>query len=208
MPGWQISPEQTPELAEAARKSLVHRIQSVSTVGETKKNHANTFNTGWTLAWIVNLWARLGDGDQANAALWKLLRNATLPNLMTVHPGKDEKGIFQIDANLGAPAGIAEMLLQSHTGVIHLLPALPKGWSEGSVRGLKARGDYTVDISWKGNHLAESSIRAGHDGTCRLRAAGFEISKNGQLQPMNTSAEILEVQVRQGDILTVTPLKR
>ena len=208
MPGWQISPEQTPELAEAARKSLIHRIQSVQTTGDSKTKQANTMNTGWTLAWITNLWARLGDGDQANAALWTLLRNATLPNLMTVHPGKDDKGVFQIDANLGAPAGIAEMLLQSHTGVIHLLPALPKDWPEGSVRGLRARGDYTVDISWKGNQLLESAIRAGHDGTCRLRAAGFAISKNGQPQPMNAGAEIREVQVRQGDILTVTPSGR
>ena len=208
MPGWQISPEQTPELAGAARKSLIFRIQSVEPAGDPRKNHANTMNTGWTLAWLINLWARLGDGDQANAALGKLLRNATLPNLMTVHPGKNEKGIFQIDANLGAPAGIAEMLLQSHTGVIHLLPALPKDWPEGSVRGLKARGGYTVDISWKGNQLVESAIRAGHDGTCRLRAAGFAISKNGQPQPMNAGPESLEVQVRQGDILTATPLGR
>jgi len=206
MPGWQISPEQTPELAEASRKSLIHRIESVSTPGASKNNHANTFNTGWALAWIANLWARLGDGDQASATLLKLLQNATLPNLMTTHPGKDDRGVFQIDANLGAPAAISEMLLQSHTEAIHLLPALPKDWPEGSVRGLKARGDYTVDISWKDKRLAEAAIRAGRDGTCRIRAAGLTVFKNGQAQLTKAGTQVLEVPVRRGDLLTVKPL--
>jgi alpha-L-fucosidase 2 len=206
MPGWQISPALTPELAEAARKSLIHRIESVSTAGGVKKNHANTFNTGWTLAWIANLWARLGDGDQASATLVKLLHNATLPNLMTTHPGKDARGVFQIDANLGAPAALAEMLLQSHTEAIHLLPALPKDWPEGSVSGLKARGDYTVDISWKNNRLAEAAIRAGREGTCRIQVAGLAISKNGQSLMTKPNTQVLEVAVSKGDLLTIKPL--
>lgn len=139
-PSQQISLDTTPDLAEAARRSL-----------EIRGDDA----TGWGIGWRINLWARLRDGDRANAILQRLLSPArTYPNMFDAHPP------FQIDGNFGGAAGILEMLVQSRLGEITLLPALPADWPRGSVRGLKARGNVIVDLSWSDGQLDKLRLRS------------------------------------------------
>ena len=163
-PSNQISIVNTPELAEAAKKTLLSR---------------GDHGTGWSLAWKINMWNRLHDGEHAYRLLYNLISDKTLPNLFDNHPP------FQIDGNFGATAAIAEMLLQSQVRdknnnyLIELLPALSHNMDQGSVTGLKARGNRTVNIQWENGKLKKAEILPSSSGPVCISYAGKQIERNG-----------------------------
>lgn len=176
-PSNQISPYRTPELFEASRNSL---------------NYRGDMATGWSIGWKINLWARLLDGNHAYKIINNMLTLAdhenkhgrTYPNMFTAHPP------FQIDGNFGLTAGVAEMLLQSHDGAVHILPALPDIWNEGSVSGIVARGGFVCDFVWKNKSVTELSVKSSIGGNLRIRSytplegAGLKIAKGENPNPL------------------------
>jgi alpha-L-fucosidase 2 len=192
-PAEQISPRLTPDLAKAARASLERR------------ERFGCWKTGWTRAWMLNLYARLLDAEKSRKQILALLRDHTCDNLFDLHPPR----IFQIDGNLGATAGIAEMLLQSHGSEIVLLPALPKEWSTGRFTGLRARGGVVVGLEWRDAKPTSATLRAAVTGDHRLRPpAGSKVisitdEKGAAVQFRTLNEGVVRISVTVATIYTI-----
>ena len=184
-PGRQISPSTTPKLAEAARVSM---------------NGRGDGGTGWSKAWKISIWARLHDGNRAYKLLSEFMRRNVYPNMYGFHPP------FQIDGNFGYAAGLCEMLIQSHMGAIHLLPAIPDTWREGEVRGIRARGAFELDVRWKTNALSEATIRSDKGCPCTLlETVPLTITCEGKPVTVKKADGTITFETKAGAEYVVTP---
>ena len=200
-PSDQITPNTTSELAQAARVTI-----------ERRTNRPDWEDVEWSRGNLINFYARLADGEKAHDSVLGLLRKLTDKNLLTFSVGGiagAPENIFVVDGNSAGTAGIAEMLLQSYGGEIKLLPALPKAWPSGHVKGLRARGGYEVDISWNKGRLTESTIRATLDGVCRIWAdTPVKVKIDGDdAAVQRPEAKIVELPVKAGDTLHVAAVR-
>lgn len=190
-PGDEINWKDAPELWEAVRRSLQLRVEHGAGRG------------GWPLAWFICQYARLQDREAAGRCIRQMLSHSANRNLLNTGEGR----VFQIDGNFGATAGIAETLLQSHTGVVQLLPALPPAWKAGEVRGLRARGGYTVDLAWENGQLKTASITADWDGCLAIQGRPLVVERAGTPIPTQTTDFGFCFAVEQGGAYTLTPAR-
>ncbi|NLX05894.1 MAG: hypothetical protein GXY33_12210 [Phycisphaerae bacterium] len=208
-PGDEFTFEQTPELMEAARKAVALR-----------EAQGRSHNFGWSYAYLAAMYARLGDAELACESLFCLARSVLLENLLTVGCDLHDNALtadwafnvprlFQIEAGLGAAFAVAEMLLQSHRGIIRLLPALPTAWPEGEVRGLRARGAFSVGIAWTNSRLTEARITSDKGQPCRVRCPAadnpLQVTHQGHTIPTTPRDDVVEFATEPGETYLITP---
>jgi alpha-L-fucosidase 2 len=188
-PGRQIHPSTTPELAEAAKVSLIAR-------GDGRTN--------WSKAWKISLFVRLYDSERAYKVLTQLMATHVYSNCWTT------LAPFQIDANFGYAAGVNEMLIQSHMGTIELLPALPKEWTNGSVTGMRARGVFELDLEWKDGKLTAGALRSLNGQPCRLHSTTpITITGKGkEIKIERSAAGVLSFETEPGASYTLSPVAK
>ncbi len=182
-----ITRRHTPELAAAAEATLIRRL-----------THGGG-HTGWSRAWIINMWARLHDGKRVGENIAALLGHSTSISMLDMHPP------FQIDGNFGGGAGIAEAILQSHSGELHLLPAIPEEWENGSVRGIMARGGFELYFEWSAGKVTNLKILSKCGNTCRIVGTGLSVSCGGESVPVTDDGDTTAFETESGKLYEITP---
>lgn len=184
-PSDQITKRYTPALADAAKATLIRRL-----------THGGG-HTGWSRAWIINMWARLYEGERVGENITALLAHSTSINMFDMHPP------FQIDGNFGGGAGISEAILQSHSGEIHLLPAVPQEWKSGSVRGIMARGGFELEFAWSGGRVSEMKLLSKCGNSCRIVGKGIKVLCEEKPVSLTEKGDTVSFDTERGKIYTV-----